>query len=182
MNSPTIAAPRVGIRRLSSDDLPAYKALRDAVLAAHPSAFTSDAAEARGRTSESYRSRLGLARPEGGEFTLGAWHAETLIGAISCERDARIKVRHIGHLVGMMVSDLHQRRGIGGVLLAACVAEARRAVGLHMLTLTVTAGNAPAIRLYETAGFVRCGRLPRAICVDGRYFDKDQMVLALSSA
>ncbi len=177
-----IGTPSVGIRRLGIHDLSAYKALRDEVLAAYPSAFTSDAAEARGRTPDSYRSRLGLNHPEGGEFTLGTWQAETLVGVISCERDARIKVRHIGHIVGMMVSVPHQHQGIGCALLAACIDEARRANGIEMLTLTVTAGNAPAIRLYEAAGFVRHGRLPKAICVDGRFFDKDQMVLALSNA
>ncbi len=180
MSAPAPPAPPAEIRRLGTDDLTAYKALRDAALAAYPSAFTSDAAEVRGHAAESYRSRLGLDRPEGGKFTLGAWQGEALVGAISCERDARIKVRHIGHIVGMIVSGQHQRHGVGAALLAACVNEARESDGLEMLTLTVTAGNTPAIRLYEAAGFVRYGSLQRAIFVDGRYFDKDQMVLALS--
>jgi ribosomal protein S18 acetylase RimI-like enzyme len=182
MSSKATPALRVTIRRLGLEELATYKALRDEVLAAYPSAFTSDAAEARCRAPDSYRSRLGLDRPDGGKFTLGAWHAETLVGAISCERDARIKVRHIGHIVGMMVSGRHQRHGVGAALLAACVTEARGGDGLEMLTLSVTAGNSSAIRLYEAAGFARYGRLQRAICVDGRHFDKDHMVLALSNA
>jgi ribosomal protein S18 acetylase RimI-like enzyme len=169
----------ISIRPLRPDDLPAYKALRDTMLAAHPSAFTSDAAEGLARTPDSYRSRLGLERAEGGQFTLGAWDAGALVGAISCERDARLKVRHIGHIVGMMVRDESQGRGVGRALLTECVVLARRAAGLEMLTLTVTAGNRPAIALYEGFGFVRCGSLPRAICVAGQYHAKDQMVLAL---
>ena len=82
----------------------------------------------------------------------------------------------------MMVSDRHKRQGVGAALLAACIDESRSSDGLEMLTLTVTAGNASAIRLYEAAGFVRYGTLRKAICFEGRYFDKDQMVLALSNA
>ena len=167
------------IRRLVPADLAAYKQLRDTMLAAHPQAFSSDASEGRTRPPESYLSRLGLDRPAGGEFTLGAWEGPRLVGAIGCERDRRLKVRHIGHLIGMMVRDEMQGQGLGRALLAECIAEARRAHGLEMLTLSVTADNLPAIRLYQRAGFTRYGSLPRAVCVDGRYHAKDQMVLAL---
>ena len=168
---------QTAIRRLLRDDLPDYKALRDAVLTAHPQAFTSDAAPE--RSHESYLSRLGLDRPEGGEFTLGAWQGERLVGAVSCERDPRPKVLHIGHVIGMMVRSDAQGLGVGGALLDACLAEARAARGLVMLTLSVTAGNASAVHLYERAGFKRYGQLERAICVAGVYHAKDQMTLSL---
>ena len=169
--------PPVTIRRLVPADLPAYKRLRDAALVAFPESFSSDPAPE--RSPDSYLSRLGLQRREGGEFTLGAWRVGELIGAVSCERDERAKVRHIGHVIGMMVSAEAQGQGVGAKLLQACIAEARAADGLVMLTLTVTAGNAAAVRLYERAGFVYYGSLPRAIRVDGVYHAKNQMVLAL---
>ena len=55
------------VRRLDIADLPAYKALRDATLAAHPEAFTSDAAEERRREPSDYLQRLGLDRHDGGQ-------------------------------------------------------------------------------------------------------------------
>ncbi|MEP6875634.1 MAG: N-acetyltransferase [Burkholderiales bacterium] len=167
----------VTIRRLVPADLAAYKALRDEMLAAHPESFSSDPAPE--RAPDSYLSRLGLQRSEGGEFTLGAWQFGQLVGAVSCERDPRTKVRHIGHVIGMMVQSETQGLGIGRALLEACIAQARAADGLVMLTLTVTAGNAAAVRIYERAGFVRYGSLPRAIVVDGVYHAKDQMTLSL---
>jgi ribosomal protein S18 acetylase RimI-like enzyme len=167
----------VEIRRLVPADLPDYKDLRDAVLTAHPEAFTSDAAPE--RSHESYLSRLGGGRPDGGEFTLGAWQGEHLVGAVSCERDPRAKVLHIGHIIGMMVRTNTQGMGIGRALVDACIAEASAAGGLVMLTLTVTASNASAVHLYESAGFTRYGRLERAICVDGVYHAKDHMTLSL---
>lgn len=168
---------QVDVRSLGPPDLPAYKALRDAVLTAHPDAFTSDAAPE--RSHQSYLSRLGPGRSEGGEFTLGTWHGERLVGAISCERDPRPKVFHIGHVIGMVVSSDAQRLGVGRALLDACIEKARAAHGLVILTLTVTASNAAAVHLYERAGFVRYGRLEHAICVDGVYHAKDQMTLSL---
>ena len=171
------AAP--AIRRLVEEDLPAYKALRDEMLAAEPEAFTSDAETESRRDPASYRSRFGLDRPRGGQFVIGAWQDGRLVGAIGCEHDERIKVRHIGHLIGMMVRREVRRGGIGAALLDACIAEAQRTPDLELLTLTVTAGNVAATKLYERAGFVRYGTLPRAIRVGERYLDKDHMVLAL---
>jgi ribosomal protein S18 acetylase RimI-like enzyme len=169
----------ITIRPLLVEELGAYKALRDTILAQHPSAFTSDAAQSVGRSADSYRDRLGLDRPRSGHFTLGAWDGDALVGAISCERENRIKVRHVGHLIGMMVRMDAQGRGVGRALLNECIATARRADGLEMLTLSVTAGNAAAITLYESVGFERYGSLPRAIRVDGVYYTKEHMVLAL---
>ena len=166
------------IRRLEAADLPAYKLLRDEMLLAHPEAFTSDAASEKAREPAEYLQRLGLDRPEGGHFVIGAWRDRRLVGATGCERDTRAKVRHIGHIAGMMVTAGERGRGVGRDLLDAAVGGAR-AARLEMLTLTVTAGNVAAIRLYETSGFVRCGSLPRALRIGNAYHDKLQMVLAL---
>lgn len=172
-------AEPVDIRALVAADLPAYKALRDSMLAAHPEAFTSDAATERKRSAQSLLPRLGLDSSEGGRFVLGAWQAGQLAGTLGCERDLRIKVCHIGHFVGMMVRSDLQGAGIGRSLLEAGIVAARRVAGMQMLTLTVTASNAAAVRLYERAGFVRFGSLPQAIRVDGRYHAKDHMFLTL---
>ena len=167
-------ADSVSIRRLGGADLRAYKALRDEMLAAHPEAFTSDAQTEGHRRAEDYLPRLGLERPEGGHLTLGAWQGQDLVGVIGLKRDMRPKVRHIGHLVGMMVRDAAQGRGIGQALLLALIGES--AGRLELLTLTVTEGNAAAVKLYERAGFARFGALEKAIKLGARYHAKIYMV------
>ena len=169
--------PDLQIRALVEADLVAYKALRDHALAHHEEAFTSDALTEAARTAQSYRARLGD-QVDGG-FTLGACRGVRLVGAITCERDPRSKVRHIGHIVGTMVASDQQGQGVGRALLEALVARASADDELHQLTLTVTASNRAAVRLYESAGFIRYGTLPRAIRVADRFFDKDLMVLPL---
>jgi ribosomal protein S18 acetylase RimI-like enzyme len=166
------------IRALDAADLADYKGLRDEMLAAHPEAFTSDAATEALRPADDYAHRLGFEHREGGQFLLGAWLGGRVVGAIGCERDERVKVRHIGHVIGMMVRPAARRRGVGTKLLVACIDQAQSA-GLELLTLTVTAGNASAVQLYERHGFVAYGTLRRAIKVGSQYHDKLHMALVL---
>ena len=166
------------IRALGAADLADYKRLRDEMLAAHPDAFTSDASTESRKVPGDYAHRLGLDREDGGQFVLGVWIGKRLAGAIGCEHDERLKVRHIGHLIGMMVRPTVRRQGIGAKLLVACIDAARRA-GLEMLTLTVTADNTSAVQLYERHGFVGYGTLRRALKIGSEYHDKLHLVLML---
>lgn len=164
------------VRLLAEADLPAYKAFRDQMLAVHPEAFTSDALTEMRRDAPSYRSRL----PGGGHgsclFTLVVPRANQLVGAISCERELRAKVRHTAHIAGMMVLPAVQGHGIGRLLLASALALLEKQEGIEIVTLSVTRSNASAVGLYESAGFVRYGRLEDAIKLpDGSRLDKDLM-------
>jgi ribosomal protein S18 acetylase RimI-like enzyme len=172
------AHPTFTVRALTEADLRAYKALRDRMLQAHPDAFTSDAETEAQKPAHVYLGRLGLDRSEGGHFLLGAFAGGELIGAIGCDRDKRAKVRHLAQLVGMMVRPAWRGRGVGHALIEACIARARNA-GVETLTLTVTASNAAAERLYERAGFVRYGVLTDAVREGGHSHAKALMSLAL---
>lgn len=168
----------LSLRPMLEPDLLAYKALRDAMLAAHPEAFTSDAETEVQRDLASYRSRL---TGGGTLFTLLALEGGRLVGALTCEREPRRKVQHIAHLVGMMVATDCRGRGIGQALLAAALQRLQATPGLGQVTLSVTSGNTAAIRLYESQGFVRYGRLPDAIRLpDGRRLAKDLMCRPLA--
>jgi len=173
------------ILALKPTDLAAYKGLRDTMLAQHEDAFTSSAVSEISRSAESYLFRLRQASGNGTLFTLCAWVEGQLVGAVTCERDSRAKVAHIGHIVGMMVRDDMQGRGIGSALLNATLNLARADPGLEQLVLTVTSGNRRAERLYAQAGFVRYGCQPRAIKLPAThaapaiYLDKDLMVCPL---
>ena len=63
-----------------------------------------------------------------------------------------------GELKSMRVADAFLRRGVGRAMLEHLIAEAR-ASGLSSLWLETGSGAAfvPAQRLYESAGFTRCG-------------------------
>jgi RimJ/RimL family protein N-acetyltransferase len=171
------AVPDLRVRQLQTSDLDAYKALRVHVMSRHEEAFTSDAATEALRNAQSYASRIG--NDDTRSFTLGAFRGDRLVGAVTCEHDPRVKVQHIGHIIGMMVYTDEQGRGVGRALLDALIERASADPELHLLTLNVTAGNEAAERLYERSGFVRYGTLPRAIRVGGQFHDKHHMRLEL---
>jgi ribosomal protein S18 acetylase RimI-like enzyme len=168
------------IRRLTLADLAAYQVLREDMLAAYPDSFTSEAIADRSLLSPTrYSSRMGEAVEPGSEVSWGCFQGGQLQGAITLERDAKTKLYHTGHIIGMMVSTKCQGLGMGRALLEACVHTARSTQGVEMLTLSVTASNQAAVSLYLQAGFIRYGSLPRAIKVGDCYLDKDLMVLTL---
>jgi len=171
-------ALEVSVRRLVADDAVAYKRLRDDMLDGFPDAFTSDADTERSKPATAYLPRFAMPG-DAARFTLGAWSTDRLVGAISCERDERVKVRHIGHIVGMMVRPQTQGQGVGRALLKACIAHACTLPEIELLTLSVTSSNASAIALYEKSGFTRYGQLPQAIKVGGEYLGKDLMMMPL---
>jgi ribosomal protein S18 acetylase RimI-like enzyme len=98
---------------------------------------------------------------------------------IGLTRDPRAKRRHKGDIVAMYVAPELGRRGLARALLQAAIEYARSEAGLEQLVLTVTRTNQAAAKLYKSAGFVAFGLEPRAIKVDGAYFDKEHMILFL---
>ena len=164
------------IRRLNEDDAAGYRELRLRALREHPEAFRSGYEEEALKSADWAAQRL--SGTDG--FFFGAFDDDgALIGAVGLELESRQKLRHQGKVIGMYVKRERAGRGVGRALLEACIDSARRIDGLESLVLTVTSGNEYALRLYRSAGFAECGRQPRALKIDGRYYDKTVMFLDL---
>jgi ribosomal protein S18 acetylase RimI-like enzyme len=76
----------------------------------------------------------------------------------------------------MYVRPEARRLGVGRLLLAQVLTAADAMPGVRQVTLTVTADNRPARRLYEAHGFVAYGQAPEALFVGGTYHDDLLMV------
>ena len=72
----------------------------------------------------------------------------------------------------------HHRRGIGRRLLAALIAEARRA-GMHAIIAMIEAENEASIALHRELGFEAIGRLREVGFKFGRWLDDVEMLLLL---
>jgi ribosomal-protein-alanine N-acetyltransferase len=87
--------------------------------------------------------------------------------ALAAESEGRLTAIAVASLLApeaelesICVAPDSQRRGLGGLLLTALVAELREQ-GVGRLLLEVRASNLPALALYRSLGFRQTGRRPR---------------------
>jgi ribosomal protein S18 acetylase RimI-like enzyme len=165
------------IRLLNAKDAGIYRTIRLEAVQDAPLAFAESAAEARGKSFDDFVNYLDS--HERGDFVLGAFEDDTLIGVVGFFRTAHGKHSHKGTIWGMYVRPAYRRRGVGAALIAAAIERARNIAGVRQMNLSVTASNTAAKRLYENAGFRVYGVEPGALSMEGKYFDEDLMQLVL---
>ena len=141
-------------------------------------AFTSTAEEREAEPLSWWEHRI--ASSSGLSQSFGAFDGEQLVGTVSLAYSSKPKTRHSALVIGMYVRPAARRRGAGLMLMRAAVAAAAERGDVRTLRLTVTEGNAPAIRLYESLGFTAWGVEPEAICTPSGYKGKVHMSLTLS--
>ena len=79
-------------------------------------------------------------------------------------------------MVAIYVAGPHRQRGLGRHLLEAAIARAP-ALGLHTLLGYIFDHNEPSLRLFESLGFQRWGRLSRVAVLDG--IERDLVIVGL---
>lgn len=156
MTDNTSQAHTVTILAATPDDWERTRALRLAALADTPDAFAATLADERDQPERFWRARL--ERPD--VCTLLAVITDTRGTA----RDAGLAVvaptsddATAAGLYSVWVAPEARGRGVGDAVLRAAIAHARRA-GRSRLVLEVGDHNAPAIALYQRAGFRPTGR------------------------
>jgi RimJ/RimL family protein N-acetyltransferase len=163
------------VRRLTVDDLAAYRALHRLGLAEGSGAFVESLEEDAARPDAALIAML--ARGEG----WGAFQDGRL--------DAKLTIDHVPYAVLAHTRWLHamyarpEARGSGAAaaLVRTVIDDARRAGAIRFM-LWVSAENERARRFYETLGFRESGRVPAGIRSKGRYIDDVMMCLAIDEA
>ena len=163
------------IVQLQPSDAPQY---RDLMLQAYElaaDAFTSSAKDRRAEPESFWVKRI--RHPHDLSAAFGAFDDQALVGMVALEFSAKPKTRHKALVIGMYTVPAHRGKGIGRALLQAAIEHARAKDGIHLLTLTVTEGNDPAISLYRSLGFQIFGVEPMAIHTSSGYKSKVYMWL-----
>ncbi|MBL8520838.1 MAG: GNAT family N-acetyltransferase [Betaproteobacteria bacterium] len=161
------------MRPLDSTDADAYRALMLDAYARHPAEFTSTVEERAVQPIEWWVRRIGGESTDARAF--GAFREGELVGTVALEFATRTKMRHKATLIGMYVVEAGRRCGTGRQLVRTVLDAARARAGVRQVLLTVTEGNHPAQRLYESCGFEAFGTEPRALYADGRFRGKVHM-------
>jgi len=150
------------IRRLTAEDVAAFRALRLEAMTAEPESFGTDIAEERRRTVEASAASL----TDNAMF--GAFVDGELVGMAGFARMKPLREQHKGAVWSMYVRASARGHGLGGKLLRTIIEHARTEV--EVLNLVVVSTNTAAVALYERHGFQRWGLEPRALKLEeGRY-------------
>jgi ribosomal protein S18 acetylase RimI-like enzyme len=156
--------PAFTLRRLSVDDTAAFRDIRLEGLRLYPSAFGADYEDERVQPDAWFRARVA------DHAVFGAFLDDgSLAGVAGLIVPAGTKMKHKGTLWGMYVRPAARGTGLAAALVLQVIDYAKALV--EELTLHVSPDNAAAIRLYEAAGFSVYATEPRALKIDGVYFD-----------
>ena len=142
------------IRKLIASDWNIYRAIRLRALQDSPDAFAVTYAEQIDRTDQSWESRLAAAAQSANDLPLIA----ELDGAPVGLAWAKVDPADAGivEVFQVWVAPQARGRGIAAALMRQAAAWARGR-GARAVTLGVTSGDTPAVRLYRREGFREVG-------------------------
>jgi len=166
--------PAFTLRRLDAGDAARYRQLRLESLQVSPTAYGSSWEEEGAQPLEWFAQRLEHS------WTLGGWLGERLCGTATVIAHEHIKMQHKGIVVGVYVHPDARGLGMGQALVRGLIAHASGR--LDTLLISAEASNTAARRLYQKLGFKEYGREPRAMKIDGRFYDEVLMALQLPAA
>jgi ribosomal protein S18 acetylase RimI-like enzyme len=165
------------VRRLQAADAEAFSALRREVTGENPVPMGLTLEEELTRPIEGFRAQLSLPEPNA---AFGAFVAGELAGTAAVAWPSRFaSSRHKVNLWGTFVSPRFRRGGLGRKLVEHAITHAE-SNGVRRVNLTVYVPNDPAVLLYESLGFTYCGVESEAVCLNGAFYDGQQMSLLVA--
>ncbi|MGA8273544.1 MAG: GNAT family N-acetyltransferase [Candidatus Sulfotelmatobacter sp.] len=163
------------IRFLTANDATTYWNIRLEALVSEPEAFGSSPEEHRALTRDEIARRI--SSDSAGNFAVGAFAGERLIGTAGFFRNKGLKERHTGQAWGVYVTREARGKGVGRNMLRMLLERASKIEGIEQIKLAVATNQEAAVRLYRSLGFKSFGLERQALKIGDRYVDEEHMVL-----
>ena len=157
------------IKILTQDDWSIWKSLRLEALKNAPLSFGSSYEEEVLLSDADFQDRLNKG------YVLGAFVGNLLVSCVGFYALNSHKTKHRGVLWGMYTHTEHRGKGIATALLQTLIKHARAQV--TQLHLTCVVSNVEACAFYQKQGFRIYGTEPKALKINGTFYDEYLMVL-----
>jgi RimJ/RimL family protein N-acetyltransferase len=169
---------KIVIREANVTDAQSFRELRLEALENSPIAFSADYQRNVNQPAKYWEDLLSP-HPDESTMFIGEYEGK-LIAMTGVMRNNSPKTRHSAWIWGVYVTPEWRGLHIAEQIIHSCIdwALARNVV---LVKLGVAAVNQPAIRCYERCGFKVYGTEPRAVCVDGKYYDEHLMFKSLDA-
>ena len=166
---------QISYRKLKSSEARSFRRVRLECLQKFPESFGTLYEDEAGK-AKLYFEEI-IEQDSADVIFFGAFAGDDLIGIAGFVRGNRTKTRHRGELVSMYVNpDFHGQK-VGENLLRELLKVVFDLEGIEQIHLTVVAGNAPAVRLYERIGFETFGLQKNYFKFGEKYWNQNFMQL-----
>jgi ribosomal protein S18 acetylase RimI-like enzyme len=168
------------IRKLTSDDLAAFRTLRLEMCRDHPEAFGQTPEEVAETSDEKLREWIGPSETFPEKFVLGYFESDKLLATAAFKREDTLKERHRGWIWAVYVRPDARSNSVARQLMVELIECTRQIDGLELLILVVALTQTGARTLYTSLGFFTTGLILQGFKLpDGRYVDLEEMMLRL---
>ena len=150
-----MSQPGLAIQRLETGEGDVFRDIRLSAFRFAEDSFASSLAEELAKSTDWFETRVQQ------DAVFVARDAAGVLGVVGLSARTGSKEAHKGFVYSMFVLPEARGRGVGQALLAALIDEAK--ARFESIQLIVVSTNAPAIALYERAGFESYGLEPRAL-------------------
>jgi ribosomal protein S18 acetylase RimI-like enzyme len=145
------------IRVVEPGDVKPLRVLRLEALQRDPDAFLATVATELANTDEEVKKRI---TPDENGLIVGAFDEAKMIGMVGARREPWEKMRHMMDVWGTYVTAEARGQGVCAAMMRELEAQARTREGVLCLKLGVIDGNLPALRTYESLGYVKFATEP----------------------
>lgn len=157
------------IRSSSVADAAAFRGLRLEALKNHPESFGSGFTDYEDKPDEYWSERLNFNPNE--QAIYFAEHSSAMVGMCGIHRSLAPKLQHSATIFGVYVRPQWRGQKISQRMIEACLQWASLR-GIIIAKLAVVTENQAAIKSYSAMGFTIYGVEPRALGMDGRFYDE----------